>query len=134
MRGTGAVDDREVRWPTPARLRAYLRGGATTTSFPRAGRLAIALMVLAVPAYFVVKLASNTEGPAAMACVVGIVLFGAPAVVILPALRHDPDHAGREEIERRRRERELASALDAGTGADAPSSTWAQRPAPPSRW
>lgn len=127
------ADDEQVRWPTPARLRAYLRGGATTTSFPRGSRLAIALVVLAVPAYFTVKLAFNTEGPAAMACVVGIVLFGAPAAIILPALRHDPDHAGREEIARRRRDRALAAALD-DDEETAPPSTWTERPVPPSRW
>jgi hypothetical protein len=122
-----------VSWPTLARLRAYLRGGATTTSFPRAGRLAIALAVVAVPAYFAYKLAYNNEGPAAMMCLLGIVLFGAPAVVVLPALRHDPDHAGREEIARRRRERALAAALDTDDDGQ-PRSTWAQRPTPPSRW
>jgi hypothetical protein len=122
-----------MRWPTPARLRDYLRGGATTTSFPRAGRLAIALMVLAVPAYFLVKLACNSEGPAAMACLLGLVLFGAPAAIVLPALRHDPDHAGREEIARRRQERALAAALDTDDDGR-PRSTWAQRPTPPSRW
>lgn len=126
------VDDEHVTVRRPGRLRAYLRGGATSTSFPRAGRLAVAVVVCAVPAYFAVRLLHNTEGPAAMACLLGLTLFGAPAAILLPALRHDPEHAGREEIARRRLERALAS--DAGTDADVPGSTWDERPAPPTRW
>jgi hypothetical protein len=126
-----------VRAPTLGRLRAHLLGGATATSFPRAGRLAVALAVCAVPAYFALRLAYNAAGPAAMACLLGLTLFGAPAAIVLPALRHDPEHAGREEIARRRLERALRSDADAdagGTGDQPPRSTWESRPAPPSRW
>jgi hypothetical protein len=132
VRRVPGADDEVVRWPTPARLRAYLRGGATTVSFPRAGRLAVALLVLAAPAYFAMRLALDHSGPAGMAATLGLVLFGGPAVVILPALRHDPEHAGREEIVRRRLARELASGAEAGS--EEQRSTWEDRPAPPRRW
>jgi len=123
-----------VRSPTLALLRAYLAGGATTTSFPRGGRLALAAAVCAVPAYFVVRLPFQPDGQSAMACVLAIALSGAPAVAILPALRHDPEHAGREEIAQRRHEREMDALVGADEKAHLPESTWTRRPTPPTRW
>jgi hypothetical protein len=128
------ADHERVGSPSVARLRAYLRGGATAASFARGTRLAVGAVVCAVPAYFAFRFLFNAEGPGAMACVLGVVLFGGPAVVILPALRHDPDHAGREEVVRRRLERELSTPAAAKDGSGVPTSTWAQRPAPPTRW
>jgi hypothetical protein len=123
---------------TLERLRAYYAGGATTTSFPRGGRLAVAAVICAVPAYFAFRLLFNTSGPGAMACVLGFVLFAGPAVIVLPALRHDREHAGREVIAQRRHEREVAAAVraqsEAQSGPEPTTSTWESRPAPPIRW
>jgi hypothetical protein len=132
VRRPSGADDEVVRTPASTYLRALLGSGATVTSFPRVGRLAIGAMVCAVPAYFAFRFLFNTDGPGAMLCMLGVVLFGAPAVVVLPALRHDPEHAGREEIVRRRLARELASGAEAGS--EEPRSTWEDRPAPPRRW
>lgn len=119
--------------PTLAQLRAYLAGGATTTSFPRGGRLAVAAAVCAVPAFFLSRFPFQTDGSGRMACMACVVLFGAPAVIILPALKHHAEHAGRQEIAQRRHQREVAvSAADDDAGL--PESTWATRPDPPTRW
>lgn len=115
------------------RLRAYLAGGASTTSWSRGARLAIAVVACAVPAYFALKLVTNS-GAGAMAALLGLVLFGAPLVVILPGLLQGAEQLSRADIARRREERSRAAGLVAAGEAEAPASTWAQRPEPPTRW
>ncbi len=102
-----------VRELGPRSLRRLLSAGSSVSSLSRAARIAIAAPWCVIPAFFAYKFLFNSSGPAAMACVLMIVLFGTPLVVILPALRHHPEHASNDWIVQRRLEREITGAMAA---------------------
>jgi hypothetical protein len=110
-----------------------MSAGSSVSSLSRATRVAIAAPWCAVPAFFAYKLLFNSSGPAAMACVLMIVLFGSPLVLILPALRHHPEHASNDWIVQRRLEREVAGALAAEAPEREDEPSLSSRRAP-TRW
>lgn len=92
--------------------RRGLSRGSSVTSLPLLVRGGMAAGLCTAPVFFAAKLATNWGTPAAMVCLLGLVLSAAPAAVILPALRSRVDVATRSNIEGRRLERRLRTQLD----------------------
>jgi hypothetical protein len=128
----GGRDAPKVRW------RVLLTAGSSVTSVPRSVRIAIGSVACLLPANWLLRLIHNWGGEDTDP-VVGVynagywmffVLFSAPLVVILPAMRHRRDHADPRAAAQVRVQRHVDSAPD----EDAEPSRFADRPAPPVRW
>jgi hypothetical protein len=107
-----------------------LTAGSSVTSFPRYVRVGIGLAACALPAMWLVRLATSWGDAAAALSWAFVVIFAAPLVVILPGLRHRPDHTDLRGVAEFRLQRHLDSVPD----DDPEPSRFAHRAAPPRRW
>ena len=115
-----------VRW------RELLTAGSSVTSFPRSVRVAVAVAACLLPAIWLPRLVANWGTPLAAGFWMFVVLFSAPTIVIVPAMRHRPDHADLRTVAEVRVRRHVDTAL---TDDDGPQpSRFDERPAAPPRW